>query len=223
MTSMLPIIEELADAPDHKARARWLLEVPLAVIIRDQVTIHRLLSAAGFLEGLAYFAAEIAALSATRGRDGLAPNTIRMTREYARIGIQVIARGAEEGSGFMIKIVRDSNANFLGGFKKRPTRHVRGRLADQNVGACLHGKGVSRPVYYRPSLTQQCGGSSRRRDTFNNTCIRQTDKHRFTPRTDIHGEPQLRDAAQTLRQLNSSGRELVNTRLAQRAPSWGVE
>lgn len=54
MTSMLPIIEELADAPDHKARARWLLEVPLAVIIRDQVTIHRLLSAAGFHEGLAY-------------------------------------------------------------------------------------------------------------------------------------------------------------------------
>lgn len=99
MTSMLPLIEELADAPDHKARARWLLEVPLAVIIRDQVTIHRLLSAAGFLEGLAYFAAEVAALSATRGRDGLAPNTIRMTREYARIGVQVIARGgAEKGA-----------------------------------------------------------------------------------------------------------------------------
>ncbi|RVJ67373.1 hypothetical protein [Sinorhizobium medicae] len=99
MTSMLPIIEELADAPDHEARARWLLEVPLAVIIRDQVTIHRLLSAAGFYEGLAYFAAEITALSTTRGRDGLAPNTIRMTREYARIGIQIIARGgAEEGA-----------------------------------------------------------------------------------------------------------------------------
>ncbi|MDX0413200.1 hypothetical protein GOD35_22940 [Sinorhizobium medicae] len=99
MTSMLPIIEELADAPDHAARARWLLEVPLAVIIRDQVTVHRLLSAARFHEGLAYFAAEIAALSATRGRDGLAPNTIRMTREYARIGVQVIARGgAEKGA-----------------------------------------------------------------------------------------------------------------------------
>ncbi|MDX0331741.1 hypothetical protein GOC48_16520 [Sinorhizobium meliloti] len=98
MTQLLPIIEELADAPDHAARARWLLEAPLAVIIRDQVTIQRLLSAAGFHEGLAYFAAEIAALSATRGRDGLAPSTIRMTREYARIGIQIIARGgAEEG------------------------------------------------------------------------------------------------------------------------------
>ncbi|RVL32931.1 hypothetical protein [Sinorhizobium meliloti] len=102
MTQFLPIIEELAHAPDHAARAQWLLEVPLAMIIRDQVTIHRLLSAAGFHEGLAYFAAEIAALSATRGRDGLAPSTIRMTREHARIGIQIIARGgALEGARYV--------------------------------------------------------------------------------------------------------------------------
>jgi hypothetical protein len=98
MTSSLPIIEELVDASDHAARARWLLAVPLSVLIREQVTVNRLLSAAGFHDGLAYFAAEIAALSATRGRDGLAPNTIRLSLEYARIGIQVIARGgAEEG------------------------------------------------------------------------------------------------------------------------------
>ncbi|WP_085025278.1 hypothetical protein [Ensifer aridi] len=93
MTSLLPIIEELADAPDNAARARWLLETPLAVLIRDQVTIGRLLSAAAFHEGLAYLAAEIAALSAVRGPDGLAAFTVRMTREHARIGIQVIARG----------------------------------------------------------------------------------------------------------------------------------
>ncbi|WP_085032274.1 hypothetical protein [Ensifer aridi] len=99
MTTLLPIIEELADAPDHATRARWLLAAPLAVIIRDQVTIRRLLSAARFHEGLAYLEAEIAALSATRLKDGLAPITIRSTREYARIGIQVIARGGEEGSG----------------------------------------------------------------------------------------------------------------------------
>lgn len=98
MSDILPIIEELADAPDHAARARWLLAAPLSVLIREQVTVNRLLSAADFHDGLAYLAAEIAALSATRGRDGLAPNTIRMSRKYARIGIQVIARGgAEEG------------------------------------------------------------------------------------------------------------------------------
>lgn len=95
---MLPIIEELADAPDHAARGRWLLETPLTVLIRDQVAITRLLSAAGFHEGLAYLAAEIAALSAVRGPDGLAAFTVRMMREHARIGIQVIARGgAGEG------------------------------------------------------------------------------------------------------------------------------
>jgi hypothetical protein len=98
MSALLPIIEELADAADHAARARWLLETPLAVLIRDQVTIGRLLSVAGFHEGLAYLAAEVAALSAVRGPDGLAAFTVRMMREHARIGIQVIARGiAEEG------------------------------------------------------------------------------------------------------------------------------
>ncbi|MBB4185842.1 hypothetical protein GGE07_002492 [Sinorhizobium terangae] len=101
-TVLLPILEELADAPDHAARARWLLAAPLAVLIRDQITIHRLLSAAGFHEGDAYLAAEIAALSATRGKDGLAPITIRNAREYARIGIQVIARGgALEGARYV--------------------------------------------------------------------------------------------------------------------------
>ncbi|ASY56471.1 hypothetical protein [Sinorhizobium sp. CCBAU 05631] len=98
MTQLLPIIEELADATDHATRARWLLETPLAVLMRDQVTVARLLSAAGFHEGLAYLAAEIAALSAVRGPDGLAAFSVRMMREHARIGIQVIARGgAEEG------------------------------------------------------------------------------------------------------------------------------
>lgn len=99
MTTLLPIIEELAGAPDHAARARWLLEVPLSVLIRDQVAVNRILSAAGFHEGLAYLAAEISALSATRGRDGLAAQTVRMTREHARIGIQIIARGGAEERG----------------------------------------------------------------------------------------------------------------------------
>ncbi|OHV85939.1 hypothetical protein [Ensifer sp. LCM 4579] len=100
MTDLLPIIEELADAPDDAARAQWLLSTPLAVLLRDQVEIRRLLAEAGFHEGLAYFEAEIAALSAVRGRDGLAPFTVRMLREHARIGVQVIARGgAGEGGG----------------------------------------------------------------------------------------------------------------------------
>ncbi|NOV15892.1 hypothetical protein E5S70_07300 [Ensifer adhaerens] len=93
MTALLPIVEELADAADHHTRAQWLLAVPLTIIVRDHLTIRRLLTAAGFHEGLSYLEAEIAALSATRGRDGLAPITIRTTREYARIGVQIIARG----------------------------------------------------------------------------------------------------------------------------------
>jgi hypothetical protein len=100
VTALLPIIEELADAVDQPARARWLLAVPLTVIVRDHLAIRRLLVAAGFREGLAYLETELAALSAVRGRDGLAAITIRNTREYARIGVQIIARGGalEEGT-----------------------------------------------------------------------------------------------------------------------------
>lgn len=94
MTGMLlPIVEELLDAADHPERARWLLAVPLDVLTRERVPIRQALVKANFYEGLAYLEAEIAALCAVRGRDGLAPTTVRTTREYARIGVQVIARG----------------------------------------------------------------------------------------------------------------------------------
>lgn len=92
-TALLPIVEELLDAADHAERAHWLMAVPLDVLTRERVTIRQALVKANFPEGLAYLEAEIAALSAVRGRDGLAPITVRTTREYARIGVQVFARG----------------------------------------------------------------------------------------------------------------------------------
>lgn len=98
MTALLPIIDELASAPDHVSRAHWLLAAPLAVLARDLAQVRPLLEAAGFREGLAYLDFEVAVLSAVRGPDGLPPIAISMMRDRARVGVQVIARGcAGEG------------------------------------------------------------------------------------------------------------------------------
>lgn len=70
MSALLPIIEELADAPDHAARARWLLSAPLAVLVTYQATIRNRLWNAHFPEGVEYIEAELVVARATR-RDGL--------------------------------------------------------------------------------------------------------------------------------------------------------
>ena len=60
MNPLLPIIEELADAQDHPARAAWLLSCPLSVLFKYQETIRNRLRAAFFREGLDYLEAELA-------------------------------------------------------------------------------------------------------------------------------------------------------------------
>ncbi|WP_426229309.1 hypothetical protein [Pararhizobium sp. DWP3-4] len=95
MTIMLPIIEQLANAPDDAMRARWLLRVPEQVLSRDHVAIHDLLVTAGFQDGIAALNAEVAASSAIRDSSGTIPQRIRFEREYARIGLAIIARGGE--------------------------------------------------------------------------------------------------------------------------------
>lgn len=59
MNPLLPIIEELADAPDHAARARWLLACPLSVLFKYQDTIINRLRNAHFPDGVAYVEAEL--------------------------------------------------------------------------------------------------------------------------------------------------------------------
>lgn len=93
---MLPIIEELASAPDDALRAKWLLRVPESVLWRDQVTIRSLLSAANFRDGIAALDAEVAASVAIRDEHGTIPTMIRFAREHARIGLTIIARGGAE-------------------------------------------------------------------------------------------------------------------------------
>lgn len=72
MNPLLPIIEELADAADHPARARWLLACPLSVLMKYQDTIRNRLRCAFFQEGVDYLEAELACLRQVRV-NGLGP------------------------------------------------------------------------------------------------------------------------------------------------------
>ena len=92
MTALLPIVEELFDATDDAARARWILNAPLDVLLRDHMPIRAALQRAGFQPGLTCLAAEIAALCGTRCDDGGHPITMRVSREYARLQLVEIAR-----------------------------------------------------------------------------------------------------------------------------------
>jgi hypothetical protein len=60
MNALLPIIEQLADAPDDPARARWLLACPLSVLMKYQDTIRNRLRCAFFQEGVDYLESELA-------------------------------------------------------------------------------------------------------------------------------------------------------------------
>jgi len=93
VTAMLPILEPLSEAIDDRTRAQWLLRLPEAVMSREQLAIHALLEAANFQAGIEALNAEVAASSAVRDIDGSIPQSRRMAREHARIGLKIIARG----------------------------------------------------------------------------------------------------------------------------------
>lgn len=92
MMAPLPIVEELLDAPDDATRARWILNAPLDVLLRDQVQIRAALQRAGFQAGLTCLATEIAALCGVRCDDGGHPITLRVSREFARLQLVEVAR-----------------------------------------------------------------------------------------------------------------------------------
>lgn len=79
MNPLLPIIEELADAADHPARARWLLACPLSVLMKYQDTIRNRLRNAFFQEGIDYLEAELTLCRMVR-KNGLVPGENPLTQ-----------------------------------------------------------------------------------------------------------------------------------------------
>jgi len=66
MNPLLPIIEQLAEAIDDAARARWLLACPLAILITYSMTIRNRLHCAGFVAGIDYLECELVLARAVR-------------------------------------------------------------------------------------------------------------------------------------------------------------
>lgn len=92
MTRLLPVVDLLAEAATHHARADWLCAVPLGVIQRDHMNIADILKRARFDAGLAYLAALMAHINTVRLEDGSVPLETRQTTDYARKLMRAAAR-----------------------------------------------------------------------------------------------------------------------------------
>lgn len=95
MSDFLPIVDFLAEATTDRARAEWLSRAPMGVILRDGKDIGAILTDAGFEAGHAYFSALTAEAHKTRLPDGLLPQPVKMTTEYARLTMWNAVRTGE--------------------------------------------------------------------------------------------------------------------------------
>lgn len=94
--NLLPIVEELRDAPTHADRAEWLSIVPEGVIMRDHLRIRALLEKDGFEEGADYLSTLVAKINARRLKDGRHPTTVLLAVEMARGRMMDAVRGKGE-------------------------------------------------------------------------------------------------------------------------------
>ena len=91
MSTLLPIIQQLADAPDDAARADWLLRCPLSILMTYQETIRNRLDNDGFEAGCSYLDAMLSVLRSVRDGDGDFRGDLHDT---AHADLTTAARGA---------------------------------------------------------------------------------------------------------------------------------
>jgi hypothetical protein len=93
MSTMLPLVEELADLQTHVERGAWLLRCPLHILYREQGEIRTILRSVGFGAGLAVLDCELMALDAVRLEDGSMPFASLMNIHLARIDMAISQKG----------------------------------------------------------------------------------------------------------------------------------
>jgi hypothetical protein len=71
--NQLPLIREMHDAPDDRARAEILLRLPDAVVLRHAPIFAEACRRARFEDGFVFVELRVAALMATRDAAGLLP------------------------------------------------------------------------------------------------------------------------------------------------------
>jgi hypothetical protein len=97
MSTLLPIVEELADCETDAQRADWLLRVPASVICRDSSAIRRILMEARFTFGVQAFEVEYSALHATRLAEGALPQTVILSVIAIRSLLrEIVRKGGEQ-------------------------------------------------------------------------------------------------------------------------------
>lgn len=89
--SLLPIIRQMHDAPDHAARAVVLLAVSDAMLMKYRDVFEAACTRAGFDEGVAFISFRRAGWHAIRGDDGRHKNPVF---EDARLAMVDIASAA---------------------------------------------------------------------------------------------------------------------------------
>lgn len=97
MSNLLPIIEELADAPDNTARARWLLACPFSIMLTYDMTIRNRLRHAGFLAGVEYVDAIGVVMRSTRDEHGDLRTAAQEIAEGASSVMRAIAHAQMSG------------------------------------------------------------------------------------------------------------------------------
>lgn len=91
MSDILPIICALEDCRTHQERALWLLTTDLEAFLLCEPSIRRALREAGFLAGVEYLEAELAALRQPRRPNGHHFNSY--TLDAARGRMEALSRG----------------------------------------------------------------------------------------------------------------------------------
>ena len=73
MIDELPILDQIRDAPDNRARGRILLRLPDAVAMREADELRAIFRKCGFRRGDLYLAVRVAANAAIRRKNGALP------------------------------------------------------------------------------------------------------------------------------------------------------
>lgn len=91
--SMIPIIRQLHDADGDRARARVLLSMPDAILLKYAGTIGEACERVEFAAGAEYVLRRVVIMKATRDADGLLPAPIAADFTTFRVAFASFAQG----------------------------------------------------------------------------------------------------------------------------------